>query len=54
MTRGGMRPGAGRKKKEGRAVLFCRVNEQTKAKLEQMAADEGVSVGEILERLLKQ
>lgn len=53
-TRGGARPGAGRKKIDAKRVtLSCRVAPETKAQLAALAKSSGKSLGEVLDALAK-
>ena len=52
MSRGGARPGAGRKRTEdARVILSCRVAPSTRAALEQLAEREQVGIGVALDKL---
>ena len=53
-THGGKREGAGRKAKPSREVLYARVAEGTVAKLREMAEAQGCTVGDIIEKFVKQ
>lgn len=50
-TRGGARPGAGRKKL-GHAILYARMTEEAVNKVKIMAKEEGKTVGEYLQDTL--
>ena len=55
MTHGGARPGAGRKAihpEQRRVTLGARVTPQTKEWLADMAAEQGVTIGRIIEDLV--
>lgn len=55
MTHGGARPGAGRKAlhpEQRRVTLGARVTPQTKERLADMAAEQGVTIGRIIEELV--
>lgn len=55
MTHGGARPGAGRKAihpEQRRVTLGARVTPQTKGRLADMAAEQGVTIGRIIEELV--
>lgn len=55
MTHGGARPGAGRKAihpEQRRVTLGARVTPQTKEWLADMAAEQGVTIGRIIEELV--
>lgn len=55
MTRGGARTGAGRKAiapEERRVTICARVTPQTKEWLADMAAEQGVTIGRIIEELV--
>lgn len=55
MTRGGARPGAGRKAiapEDRRVQLGARVRPQTKDWLADMAAEQGVTIGRVIEELV--
>lgn len=52
MTRGGARPGSGRKKKEdARVTLAVRIKPDTKRQLQAIAAERGLSVGQLVDDL---
>lgn len=52
MSRGGTRPGAGRKKTDdARVTLSVRVTPATKRALTQRAASLGVSIGQLIDHL---
>lgn len=52
MTRGGSRPGVGRKRKDdARVTLAVRVKPETKTRLQDIAAERGLSIGQLIDDL---
>lgn len=50
MSRGGMRPGSGRKAKEDRRVsMTVRVKPETRQRLEDAARAQGISLGQMVD-----
>jgi len=55
MSRGGARPGSGRKRTEdARVVLSCRVAPSTRAALEARAEQEQTGIGLILDSIVRE
>lgn len=53
LSRGGARPGAGRKALvDKRVVLSCRVTPSTKEKLQDIAKETGESIGTVIDVIL--
>lgn len=53
MSRGGARPGAGRKRTEdARVILSCRVAPSTRAALEARAEQEQLGIGALIDQIV--
>ena len=53
MSRGGVRPGAGRKSKGQTEAFGCRMKVENKEYLKKLAAERGITATEVLETIIE-